>query len=305
MPNTLAHIAVQGLATRAVDRSTEASWILAGAVVPDVPWILQRAVVGLGLAPESVGLRAYFTAQGSLAASLLLCGALAALARRPARVAAVLSAGAVLHLLLDATQTKWGTGVHLLAPVSWRPLGWDLYWPESAVTWILTAAGLVYLAAEAVRRLPATALRRPGRGRAAAILGLAAAYLLVPLAWASAVQSAPTLPLSTLASGADRPGRFVEFDREELVERDARLVLRTFAGEWSLGGAVSGPPGTVSVQGRFATGDSLVVSRLHRHPRGVRDAASLVGLALIAVWWGAALARTEGAGTGRAAGRDG
>ena len=44
MPNTLAHLAINGLATRSLIRGANLKWIFLGAIIPDIPWILQRVV---------------------------------------------------------------------------------------------------------------------------------------------------------------------------------------------------------------------------------------------------------------------
>jgi len=45
MPNTLAHLAVHGFATRAVLRGADLKWVFVGCVIPDIPWIIQRVVI--------------------------------------------------------------------------------------------------------------------------------------------------------------------------------------------------------------------------------------------------------------------
>ena len=44
MPNTLAHLCVQGIATRSLIKDADLKWIYTGCVIPDVPWILQRVI---------------------------------------------------------------------------------------------------------------------------------------------------------------------------------------------------------------------------------------------------------------------
>ena len=70
-------------------------------------------------------LRFYCIVQASLFGCLLLSGALASVSSRPWRVFAILGLGSLMHLLLDATQAKWASAVHLLAPISWRSLRLD------------------------------------------------------------------------------------------------------------------------------------------------------------------------------------
>ena len=134
MPNTLGHLGVQGVVTRALIRDADLKWICAGVVVPDVPWILQRALRWVLPVELAVDLRLYVIVQASLAWTLVLAGALALATAAPGRVFRVLSLGAVVHLVLDAAQIHWGNGVHFLAPASWRLTRFGLFWPESATS---------------------------------------------------------------------------------------------------------------------------------------------------------------------------
>ncbi len=87
MPNTLAHLFVQGVATRSLLRGADLRWICLGCVIPDLPWILQRVVWRLNLAVLSpYDLRLYVIVQSSLIACLVLCGAFAMLSVEPRRV---------------------------------------------------------------------------------------------------------------------------------------------------------------------------------------------------------------------------
>ncbi|MEL6265162.1 MAG: hypothetical protein AAFR52_05860, partial [Pseudomonadota bacterium] len=72
MPNTIAHLGVNLLATRAALPAAGTKWILAGALLPDLPWILQRLLrAGLPEIP-AIDLRLYVAAQASLLGCLLL-----------------------------------------------------------------------------------------------------------------------------------------------------------------------------------------------------------------------------------------
>jgi hypothetical protein len=44
VPNALAHLGVQGVATRALLRDADLKWVYIGCIIPDIPWILQRFV---------------------------------------------------------------------------------------------------------------------------------------------------------------------------------------------------------------------------------------------------------------------
>ena len=132
MPNTIAHIAVQTLISRGLLRGADFKWILAGCVLPDIPWIAQRAVAGLAPEFPAIPLRLYTAVQSSLIVTLILGVALAFLSRRPVQTFAILALGVVLHLLLDATQTKWANGVLLFAPFSWDLLNFCLLYTSDA-----------------------------------------------------------------------------------------------------------------------------------------------------------------------------
>ena len=182
MPNTLAHLGVQTLATRVAVRRADVRWVFIGATVPDVPWIIGRATSTLVPRFHDYDLWAYLIAQSSLAVSLILCAALAAVATRAGRTFAILSVNASLHLILDGIQTKWGSGAHVLAPFSWHD--WDAGWfaIESWPTFALTSIGIIIAirAIGAARRSSPIATTLTTSRLALFTLALTA-YLLAPI----------------------------------------------------------------------------------------------------------------------------
>lgn len=288
MPNLVAHFGLQAGATRGLLRRADIKWILLGCLLPDVPWILRRAVRTLAPAVDAYALLPYVTAQGTLACTLLLAGAVALLAARPGRVFAILALNAVLALLLDGLQTKWGNGVHLLAPFDWSMWGADLFFPESVTTYLLTSVGLLvvlWLIARWPGDETGLALDSPRRLLGAAVL--VALYVALPLAWDDDVLRADNRYLSTLRQRAERPGRYVEFDRKRYLELEGADGLRILGGEiLYLTDDRLDAPATVSVRGRFAAPDTLRVLDLHEHRPAFREGASYLGLALLVFVWG-------------------
>src|SRR5512143_1343174 len=179
MPNTLVHFAAQGAASRGAWPRLDARWIYLGCLLPDLPWILRRAVVAFGLPVDVFDLRLYTLALASLAGTLLLCAALAAVAAAARLVFVVLGANALLHLLLDATELKFGNGVHLAAPFSWRMTSFDLVPGESLVYLVLAAAGALLVAWELARPRSAIGFALTPR-RLAGSAVLLAAYVVFP-----------------------------------------------------------------------------------------------------------------------------
>ena len=72
MPNTLVHFAAQGAASHALWRRLDPRFVYLGCLLPDLPWILRRAVVGFGLPVDTFDLRLYTMGLASLAGTLLL-----------------------------------------------------------------------------------------------------------------------------------------------------------------------------------------------------------------------------------------
>jgi hypothetical protein len=285
VPNTLVHFAAQGAASHGVWRRLDPRWIYLGCLLPDVPWILRRAVVGLGLPADPFDLRLYTMAQASLAGTLLLCASLAALTAAPRLVASVLGLNALLHLLLDATEQKWGNGVHLMAPVSWRMTSFDLVPGESPVFLSLAVAGALLVAWEIARRRP-TAVAfdlRPARLAAAACL--LAAYFLVPLPFLGAIEASGSYSVKVLREVDARPGRAVSLDRTGFDATPTGGFVQLWTGERVRAtGAVPDHDATVSLHGTFLAPDVLRVDRLFEHRRD-RDWPSYLALVLLAVVW--------------------
>ncbi|MEJ2238231.1 MAG: hypothetical protein P8X82_08050 [Gemmatimonadales bacterium] len=289
MPNVLAHFGVQTVASRGLIRRADFKWIFLGCVIPDVSWILLRAIATLAPGVDPYGLRLYGIAQASLIVSLLLCGALALLSARPRLVFGILSLNTLLHLLLDATQTKWGNGVHLLAPFSWQQWNAGLYWPDSLITYILTAGGLAAWAWAWLR--PESRPVASGRPAARAVpltsaALLLAAYLTVPLGLGGGPLAADNLSVRTLVEREARVGRPVQFDRERYERGSGGDSIFSFAKE---GFAVQGERARrstrVSAKGTFVAPDTVRIHALHEHPRGTRDLFSYLGLLLLVMYW--------------------
>ena len=90
--------------------------------------------------------------------------------------------------------------------------------------------------------------------------------------------------MKTLRETETRVGRVVEFDRVSYIKRDSGDVIRTVSNEYLKVGANPLPHSAlVSMKGRFTTSDSLEVEDLHIHSSWFRDAASMLGLAILGV----------------------
>jgi hypothetical protein len=237
--------------------------------------------VGLGLPADVFDLRLYTMGLASLAVTLLLAGAVATLTSAPRRTFAVLGLNALFHLLLDATEVKFGNGVHLLAPFSWRMTSFELVAGESLVYFVLTGLGVLVVAWEVARpRVPTTPLDlRPRRLLAAAALGVA--YLLAPLPFLGAIEDSGSYSVKALRETQARTGRSIGLDRAGFVATPAGGFVQLWTGERVRAtGALPSHDALVSLYGTFVAPDVLRVDRLVEH-RGSRDWPSYLGLALL------------------------
>jgi len=290
MPNTLAHLGTEAALIRLGWRRADLKWIYLGCVIPDLPWILQRAVRLLPGQVDPYGLLLYSSVQASLLFGLVLSGALAACAVRFRRAFGLLSLAVLLHLLLDACQTKWANGVHLFAPFSWRLTNFALFWPEHGLSYALTLFGLVYVAAYLRQscRAPLGLTHR----RWPLALGLLAAYLLLPLICGEGARRADNYYVRTLQETTARTGRPIAFDRARYFAAPETPAVRSFAGErLAVTGLKLDGPAIVSLRGRFLSRDRIAVEAFHVHRSGLRDLSSYLGLGLVGlVWLGAVVA---------------
>lgn len=288
MPNTLAHAGFQGVLSRGLFEKRDVVWILLGCVIPDVPWILQRAAYELAPGLDVYLLRSYAVVQASLLGGLVLSAAIALLARRPGRIGTILGVNVLLHLILDALQTKWGNGVHFLAPFTWETVNVGLFWPENPLTYVLTAGGLIFLfvyGRTCFEEPPDLVVPRLGRALAVALL--VTLYFAGPLLLVRGPVEADAHSLAVLSDARGRIGRPVAIDRAQLRRTNEGPVLRYFGGSErvSVEGLEVDAPATVSVRGVFVDSDTVRVLDHHVHGEGIRDYFSYAGVGLIFILW--------------------
>lgn len=287
MPNTLVHFGVQGLATQVAIRSIDIKWVLLGCLIPDIPWILQRLARVLVPGVDLYDLRLYVIVQASFTASVLLCAAFALISKRPRVVFPILVLNSLCHLILDASETKWGNSVHILAPFSWDSMNFGLVWPESLTIYLLTVVGLGYTI-WALYRVPGHPIGFSPRSpyRVVLIAALFGTYYAAPLAFMHGPEEQDNHSVKTLRNIADRAGQIVYLDRSGYTKKSSENMVRTFAGEeLRITAELPNSSGTVSIYGTFVTPQTIEVHNLHYHNSWIRDSASYVGLLLFAAIW--------------------
>jgi hypothetical protein len=281
MPNTLVHLGLQGISSRAAYPDIGFRWIAIGCVIPDIPWIVHRIVRAAGTGLDLYDVRLYAMIQASFGFCILIAAALALLSTRPRTIFAVLSANAFIHLLLDALELKWGNGVHLWGPLHWSLTNFGVVWPEHAVITVLSVGGALF----ALWIWP----RRSGhihvsiqRGRTIGAVILVTFYGVAPLFLLDRPQALDAHSIQTLRNVSERPGRHFALDRGRCV--DGSII--TFTHErLPVEGAMTCKDGTVSIQAQFIDSSRIELRAVYPHWGRTRDYASMLGLLLCAAMW--------------------
>lgn len=293
MPNTLVHLGVQGLRNRLVSENIDLKWVFLGCVIPDFPWILRRVLIALAPGVNLYDVTLYAAVQASLLFCLLLSLVLAVLSARPRLVFGILAANALIHLLLDTIEIKWGNGVFLLAPLSWHPLSFAWVWPDSVLIATLSLVGLLVGVRVLVR--PAAnpvGVRFQPPARLLAASFLLSLYTLAPVALTDGPRSANLMSIATLQDTQRRVGREIRIDRRPYQRHADGDVVITVANEpLRVVGDTRGASTNVSLIGEFVDVDAIRIEQLHDFHFQWRDLASYAGLGLVALVWAAALIR--------------
>ena len=281
MPNTLAHIGIQGIITRSIIKNADYKWILIGCVIPDAPWILQR-IVRFFFEVNPYDLRLYSTVQSSLFFCIILSFFIATFAKKYWHAFALLSFNALLHLLIDALQTKWANGIHLLAPLDWRHINFGLFWPESIITYTLAAYGFIYFL---IRWPDCFKSKSKLRLRSIPLIATLSLYLLLPLLFLSGPEKADNHFVKTLRMTEERRGKYIEVDRGKHLISNNTHYIKVYTGEEiEIEKIGTNNFNYISIQGTFIDNKLISVSNYHKHNVGFRDIASYMGLILVGLY---------------------
>ncbi|MBT8329104.1 MAG: hypothetical protein KJN87_05315 [Desulfofustis sp.] len=282
MPNTLAHLGTQALPWKLLAPDTDIKWLAFGCIIPDLPWIAQRIVYHLIPTVDLIDLKIYCMIQASLLFCLLMSGAIALLFSASAPIFLILAGNSLLHLILDAAQTKWANGVHFLAPLNWQLSQFHLFWPEHLIILILSLTGLATLLFFGIKDLSRPIRLAFSTLRLSVAALLLALYLLLPLGLFEGPLQADNHYVATLKNYQDRTGRKVGFDRCRYDSAGKQITI--FTGEkFNAVGLLPERDGTISLIGRFTGARTVFIDKLHVHGPG-RDLLSIVGVLLFGLF---------------------
>ncbi len=290
MPNTLAHIGVQTFLNKSVHPASDCKWIVLGCIIPDIPWILQKIIVASGINADLIYVKLYTICQSSLFFSLLLAGTIALLTKDSLKIFILLAANSLIHLLLDACQTKWANGVHILAPFSWQPLHLNLFWPEQPITHIITFSGIIAVVLFFEKDSSQTVYLQIDKLKTTLSGLLIVCYFTTPFLFFPEITAANNHFIKTLQS-SERSGKYVEMDRRRCKRKDNSI--QTFYKEWFKTTNFICPKSEIaSIQGNFIDNNTIKVSNSHSHSR-LRNVYSVIGLSIILIIWTSALLKRK------------
>ena len=282
MPNTLIHLGVQGLLTQAAFPKIDIRLVFLSCVIPDLPWIMQRAIHAIGFDIDRIDLFLRSNIQASLAFSLIFCFAISILTFQRRLSFAILASGCFLHLLLDATQIKWGHGILLFAPFNWDLLSFSWFWPEHSVFILLSLLSLLFVC-WSWHRLHFSPLLAPLKlKRLSAAAFFLLVYFLAPGFFTESLHQSNSLQTQTIADLKEHSGQEILLDRTSINKlENGEITVRLENGHQILLSGISNETtGLVSIRGTVVDQYHIYVKEIHSHPTFLRLFWSLLGLGL-------------------------
>jgi len=284
MPNTLAHIGINGLLTRTLIKKSDFFWIYFGTIIPDLPWIFQRVVETFFPSINGYDLRLFVIVQATLILSIILSGAIAFISNSPKKTFLILSFGSLLHLLLDSLQIKWANGVHLFAPFNWELLNFSLFWPESFPTYILTIAGIIYFIFNWNNLKLNNIKLKLSFSQLRISFFLFVIYFTLPFGLMQFPLEQNNHFVQTLSDYENRTGKPIELDRKKMKfeELTKSYFIESIDKSYiKLVGIETTNAYKISVKGKFIDNNTIKVTEFHEHIIWFRDGASYIGLGFI------------------------
>ncbi|MCB9211330.1 MAG: hypothetical protein H6609_18340 [Ignavibacteriales bacterium] len=288
MPNTLAHIAINGFSTKKISASSSLLWIYLGCIIPDIPWIIRKIISVLSPSINGYDLQAYVIVQATLFFSIILSFSFSLFSKNILKTFLILSFGSLLHLLLDPIQIKWANGVHLFAPFSWDMTTFGIFWPESFITYLMTISGLIFFVFywKELKIIKPNILFKKINSFLAFLIILI--YFVLPLRFMNNVVKSDNHFISTLKIENERIGKYVEMDRKDVTfnEQTNSYWIKSFNKDLiELKNIERLYSNRISIKGRFISNNLISVIEYHENWEAFRDGASYLGILLIIFSW--------------------
>lgn len=283
MPNTLAHLGINIILSKSLIKKSDLILIYIGAIIPDVPWILQRIVSTLWLGINLYDLRLYSIVLSSLTFSLILSFSISLLFNNSKHVFFVFSIGSFGHLLIDSFETKWGNGVHFFAPLNWDLFNLGFFWNESIVTYLITAIGFISIIfyRKDITSVNATYFESNFK-RIIYFCACLFIYFSLPFLLMSLPETVDNHYIKTLRNKENRAGKYFETDRGQLIDNGKTdTFLTPYKEELIVINLNFTSSSSMSIRAKFVSNSEIEILEYHIHTN--RDMFTYVGLLLFLV----------------------
>lgn len=282
MPNTLAHLAIQIPAGRALGQQT-LILVCMGLMIPDLPWILQRVLLYVDGSFSALHIRSYCLALSTPALCLLLSWGISLLFRNPVRTLTVLFSQCLLHFFLDGLEQKGGIGILWFAPLNWASFSFEILSMDGVFVRGLSILGIVLGLILIFRRSNQNKdLFRLNRVRMIGSSALLMIYLLVPLALMDTIIEKDVHHFRSWAMPSTREDNSISFDRAVLVPGCPTYIKNDLTPEpVVLKGFKSEEPGLIIGRGMFASENELILKDYTIIDRNERSVATFVGIVMV------------------------
>lgn len=281
MPNTLAHIGINAILTRPLIKKADILLIYFGAIIPDIPWIVQR-IVSFALPDlNPYDLRLYCVVQTTLFFSLIFSLAISLLLRESLKAFIILMIGAFLHLILDSLEKKWANGVHLFAPLNWDLFNAGLFWPENIIVQVLSILGLICFISFWKKSLIAMIrLDWKNKKKLTAFFFVVITYVFMPFVFMQNAEDADNHFVGTLRNSHERNAKYFEVDRGKYVDfKNGDIFLTPFDDTLFVKNINLTSSEIISIRAKFTSKNEIEIVEYHIH--GYRDLYSYAGLSLV------------------------
>ena len=280
MPNSLVHFGVNGFLSKSLIKETDLVLIYFGAIIPDVPWILQRFVGLVYPAINLYDLRLYCVILSSFLFCLIFSAAISQLFKNWKPAFIIFSLGSFLHLVTDSVETKWANGAQFFVPFNWDLYNAGLIWPENEIIYVFTFLGLLFIFVNWRTAIKPEFILVRNLSKIVISIVILIIYFTLPIFFVESAEKADNHYVKTLRNYEKRPGKYFEIDRGNFIHNKyANIYLTSFDEKLKVKNLKLSTDEIMSIRARFITHDEIDIIDYHIHSN--RDIISYIGLFLL------------------------
>ncbi len=280
MPDLLTHFGATYLLFRPLPW-IDLRLLFLGALLPDLPWILNRAL-GKLTALDPISLFAYVIPFSTPLVVLLVAACVALFHQRPLTCFWILGTAGLLNIGLDFLQTRPADAPLLLYPFSFRQYSLQWFSSGDIISYLAVGGSLVCIAFALRYSTQPTPFRLKNLG---IVVPLMFGICLLPLFTVEDLIAQNVYALGFASQPEKWEGKLVSLE-DPVVEPNVVEVSPSHGLRVQVMGDVQLQPGDgVTLRGYYRDG-KIYPEMIHRHRRGLRNLFSYTALLIfVAVWF--------------------